>query len=359
MTNKRNTQQDQEQPQRESADFVTPSPERKTLFSVDKVDLNAYDHIIVTMSGKDSIASLLKLIDDGVDLSRCEIWHHLVDGIGGDNFMDWIFMDDYMVKLAKAFGLPIYFSSLEHGFKGEMLKNNSVAHDHLIETPDGLMRLGRVQKPGTRMKFPQKSKSLLTRWCSGALKVDVGRRALTNQERFLGKKVLLVSGERREEGGGRRHYNQFEPSQVDARRSKKKRLVDHYRPVLSFTEKDVWAMLEKHRVEAPVPYKLGLPRCSCRFCIFGSEATWATLNKYWPDGVREIQYYENKLDCTISRDRIDVIDVGARAKAWTIKDKQALEQSTKREYELPIFTPAGKDWELPQGAYSKEAAGAS
>lgn len=293
---------DNDEEEYRTADFVTPSPVRQTYFDVEQVDLDAYDHVILNLSGKDSIAALLKLIEDGVDLARCEIWHHLVDGIGGDIFMDWPCMDDYMVKFAQAFNLPLYFSSLEHGFKGEMLKNNSVAHDHLIETPDGMLRLGRTGKPGTRLKYPQKSKSLSVRWCSAVLKVDIGRRALTNQDRFLGKKVLYVTGERRSEGGGRKYY---------------------------------------------------------LLCIFSSPATWATLHKYWPERVHSVQHYEHQLDCTISRNRIDVVDVGAQSNSWIIEDKEALVQSTRKEYELPIFTPKGQKWKLPQGAFSNEEGGAS
>src|SRR3546814_3829244 len=93
--------------------------------------------------GNDSIASLLHLVGGGADLRRVELWHHDVDGREGSTLMDWPFMADYNRKLAGAFGLPIYFSWLEGGFEGEMLKSNSYSRPHHIETPAGLITLER------------------------------------------------------------------------------------------------------------------------------------------------------------------------------------------------------------------------
>ncbi len=167
--------------------------------------------------GKDSLAALKYLLDRGFPASRIELWHHLVDGQEAvESFMDWPFIDDYCVKLADALNMPLYFSWLKHGFKGEMLKNNSRSHPHMVGTPNGIVELARdAAKEATRRKFPQQAASLQTRWCSSALKIDVGRRAVTCQERFIDKKVLFVTGERREESSNRAKYNQLEPHSTD------------------------------------------------------------------------------------------------------------------------------------------------
>lgn len=167
-------------------------------FDAPEIDLD-YDIAIVCMSGgKDSFAALKYLLDRGFPPSKIELWHHLVDGNEGSTLMDWAFIDDYCVKLSKAIGIPLYFSWLKHGFEGEMLKNSSKSHEHIVETPDGLIQLPRNGvKVGTRLKFPQQAASLQTRWCSSALKIDVGRRGITSQDRFVGKRVLFITGERR------------------------------------------------------------------------------------------------------------------------------------------------------------------
>lgn len=84
-----------------------------TYFNAPTVDLDSYSRIIVCMSGKDSIASLLTLIEQGADMSRVELWHHRVDGASEDGLMDWAFNDSYMEQLAKAFNLP----SISRGFR--------------------------------------------------------------------------------------------------------------------------------------------------------------------------------------------------------------------------------------------------
>ncbi len=80
--------------------FVNPEksiPEKNgTFFSAPDIDLSIYDKFIIFFSsGKDSLASLLHLIDLGVDISKIELWHHDVDGREGSALqMDWPFMVD-------------------------------------------------------------------------------------------------------------------------------------------------------------------------------------------------------------------------------------------------------------------------
>lgn len=333
-----------------------------TFFSAPSIDLDEYDRIVLCMSGgKDSIASLLCLIDMGVDRSKIELWHHDVDGREGSSLMDWRFMADYNRKLAAAFGLPIYFSWLEGGFEGEMLKENSFSRPHKIETPDGLMTLERDTSranPGTRMRFPQISASLQTRWCSSALKIDVGRRALNNQPRFNGSKVLFVTGERREESSNRAKYNQLEPHACDRRKGRKARHVDCWKPVLHWSEDMVWDVLARHGVIAPVPYRLGWSRSSCMTCIYNSPRIWATIAHHFPDRAETIARYEDQFGTTISRGRTNVLELSKGIKPIEIDDLEALEQAVNLEYTLPVLMEQG-DWKLPLGAYGREGCGAA
>lgn len=329
-------------------------------FSAPTVDLDAYDRIVLCISGgKDSIASLLNLIDQGVDFNRIELWHHDVDGREGSTLMDWPFMADYNRKLAAAFELPIYFSWVEGGFEGEMLKENSYSRPHKIETPDGLITLERDMsraKPGTRMRFPQVSANLQTRWCSSALKIDVGRRALNNQDRFDGQKVLFITGERREESSNRAKYNQLEPHACDRRNGRKARHVDAWRPVLHWSEEQVWDALKRHGVISPVPYRLGWGRFSCMRCIFNDAVIWATLRYYFPGSLQTIADYEQRFGTTISRNRLNVLDVSHQAQPLKVDDIEALDQAMRSEYTLPVIQKNG-EWKLPAGAFAKTGCG--
>lgn len=330
-------------------------------FSAPDIDLDSYDNIVVCMSGgKDSIASLLRLKEMGADMATVELWHHDVDGNEGSKLMDWTFMRDYNRKLAAAFGLPLYFSWLEGGFEQEMLKENSFSRPHKVETPSGIITLERDakrSKSGTRMRFPQLSPSLQTRWCSSALKIDVGRRALNNQVRFDGKKILFITGERRQESANRAKYNQLEPHACDRRNGRLGRHVDSWRPVLHWNEEEVWDSLRRHGVIAPVPYRLGWPRSSCMTCIYSSPVTWATLWEYFPERTKPIAAYEDRFGTTISRNKINVIAVAGTAKPRRIDDIDALGQAFEEEYFLPVLLEAGETWKMPPGAFGKEGCG--
>lgn len=336
--------------------------ERKpgTYFDAPDIDLSVYDRVVVCMSGgKDSIAALLRIIDMGVDVSKVELWHHDVDGREGSSLMDWPFMADYNRQLAAHFALPLYFSWLEGGMEGEMLKEASYSRPHKIETPDGLITLERDTSryaPSTRLRFPQQSASLQTRWCSSALKIDVGRRALNNQPRFDGQKILFITGERRQESANRAAYNQLEPHACDRRGGRKDRLVDAWRPVLHFTEEMVWDIICKHRIIAPVPYRLGWGRSSCMTCIFNSPVIWATIAHYFPERAQAIAQYEQRFGNTISRSRQNVLELAAKHRPLVIDDAEALVQAVSHQYTLPVALSAG-EWVLPAGAFAKEGCG--
>ena len=77
-------------------------------------DLAEYDFILVAFSGgKDSTAAFLYLLDRGVAPERIELWHHSVDGHGGNgassSLMDWPSTPAYCRAFARAFHAPLYF----------------------------------------------------------------------------------------------------------------------------------------------------------------------------------------------------------------------------------------------------------
>ena len=324
----------------------------------EEIDLDAYDHIILLMSGgKDSIASAIRLEQAGVDMRKVEFWHHDIDGREGSSLMDWMFMADYNRKLAAEFNVPLYFSWLKGGFEGEMLKQDAISQPDMVETPGGLITLERnlkLSKKNTRLKFPQQSASLAQRWCSSKLKIDVGRRAVNSQSRFHGKKVLVISGERRQESANRSKYNQYESHATNATKSKLNRLVNVWRPVLNWSEEDVWAALESRRITAPVPYRLGWTRSSCMKCIYNSPRVWATIRRHFPGEAEQIADYEEKFGVTISRKRLNVIDISDGIEPFNIDDAEALRQAVNQQYTLPVTT---SDWKLPLGAFGSEGCG--
>ena len=73
-------------------------------------DLHSYDRIVVAFSGgKDSVASLLTVLDAGVPAERIDVYHHDVDG-NGPSFMDWPSTTAYCRAVTRALGVPLYLS---------------------------------------------------------------------------------------------------------------------------------------------------------------------------------------------------------------------------------------------------------
>lgn len=312
-----------------------------------------YDKYIVAFSGgKDSTAIFLHLLDIGVPKHKIELWHHLIDGSPDEaTFMDWEVTEDYCRKFAEAFGVDIYFSWKEGGFKREMLRENSRTAPTTFETPDGLKTIGGTGgKESTRRKFPQVTASLTTRWCSAYLKIDICAAAIRNQDRFKGIKTIVLSGERGEESAARAQYPDFEIDRSDARNGKRhQRHVDRWRPIKDWTEEQVWDIIAKYNVVVHPCYYMGWSRCSCKFCIFGNKDQYRSAAAVSPDQVQEIIQYEKEFGCTIKRTQ-GLEDYMSTGEVYEGVTPELTEQSTSKEYTGEIFT---KNWIIPLGAFGE------
>ena len=328
-------------------------------------ELNSYDTIIVMFSGgKDSIACHLNLLQMGVDPGKIELWHHDIDGRESDRLFDWEITRDYCRKYAAAFNTPIYFSWLEGGFEREMTRIESKKAPTWFEYPasDGTIQLasagGTRGKDNTRMKFPQIGADLSTRWCSAYLKIDVATTAINNQERFLGKRTLVVTGERGEESANRAKYEMLEADRSDNRNGKRtQRHVDHYRPIRDWKEGRVWAIIQEFKVNPHPAYKLGFGRTSCLFCIFGNANQFATARYISPlEGEKLAQLEERFSDFhgkRVTMKRKDSIrDLYSKGEVYpaALENDSALKQAQSETYTEAIFV---KNWTLPAGAFAE------
>lgn len=194
------------------------------------IDYSKYHVVIVAFSGgKDSIACFLNLLKTGCPIEKIELWHHDIDA--DRPFMDWPITRGYCEAFAKAFGVKIYFSWKNGGFEGEMLRKNQPTASVSFEAPkaDGTIEIltagGESEKVGTRCMYPQKTGDLTKRYCSPYLKIDVAAKAIIHQPRFLGKKVLFITGERAEESTGRASYAEKEYHKTDAGSKESSQLI--------------------------------------------------------------------------------------------------------------------------------------
>lgn len=267
--------------------------------------------------------------------------------------MDWPITPAYVAALADHFGLPLFHSWRDGGFRQEMARAGDPTAPILFEQPGrGLGRAGGHGPPGVRGRFPQVSADLSVRWCSPALKIDVLAAAIRGQARFDEGRTLVVTGERAEESPSRARYRPFEPHRTNCGR----RQVDHWRPVLGWTEAQVWDRVAAAMIRPHPAYSLGWSRLSCRACIFGSPAQWATIRAVFPAAFAEIAGLEARSGQTIQR-AASVVALANRGvpypAASALPELAALAAS--EVWTLPVIVGP---WPLPAGAFG-EAAGPS
>lgn len=308
-----------------------------------------YDKYIVAFSGgKDSTACFLHLLEIGVPVEKIELWHHDIDG-RGPVFMDWESTPAYCQAFADTFNVPLYFSWKQGGFKTEMTRENSLTAPIFFETPEGIKQVGGTQgKKSTRLKYPQVSPDLKVRWCSAYLKIDVCATAIRNQDRFNGIHTLVLSGERGEESKARSKYAILEPDRADGREGKKKRHVDRWRPIRDWSEREVWAIIERFKVRAHPAYYLGWGRVSCKFCIFGNANQFASAFAISPKQGNEIAEYEQLFGLTIKRN-MSLTELVAKGTPYEMSAAM-IDCATSDTYTESIFV---EDWQLPAGAFGE------
>ncbi len=310
-----------------------------------------YDRILIGFSGgKDSLACLLYMLALGVPRDRIELHHHEVDGREGSTLMDWPCTPAYCRAVAKAFELPLYFSWKVGGFEGEMGRKDAPTGPTRFEVPSGavVMTGGRSKKKSTRGLFPQVSADLSVRWCSAYLKIMIMDALIRNQARFLDKRTLVITGERGEESTARSKYAMFEPHRADNREGRRPRHVDHYRPVLRWVEREVWAIIERHRVNPHPCYRLGFGRCSCAACIFGSKHQWASLRAANPAQFHGVARKEAATGKTIQR-KLSVVQLADQGTPYVMNDAD-VRAALATTWNEPVILPPGA-WKLPRGAY--------
>ena len=316
-------------------------------------DLRSYDRIVVAFSGgKDSIASLLTVLKAGVPPERIDVYHHDVDG-AGTSYMDWPCTTAYCRAVTRSLGVPLYLSWKEGGFRREMMRDAAPTAPICFQTPDGTVgRVGGSGPAGTRLRFPQVSPDLTQRWCSAYLKIDVMAALIRNQDRFLDRRTLIVTGERAEESRARAGYAVFETDRSDTRTgTRRRRHVDHYRPVHRLSEIAIWEMLRRHGIVPAPAYRLGWSRLSCIACIFGNPDQWASMRYLAPDWFERIAADEAGFGRTIQR-ALSIRSLAERGHPYQalIEQPDLARRSLEHRWdELVRVRPS--EWSLPAGAY--------
>ncbi|QJX80239.1 phosphoadenosine phosphosulfate reductase domain-containing protein [Priestia megaterium] len=337
--------------------------EQETLF-VNVLSLKKYDKIIVSMSGgKDSLACLLHLLELGVSRRKIELAHQCVDGGPDDEeFMDWPVTEAYCKAISIYFGIPIYFQWRKGGILGEMMRKDSSTNDVYFEqkvrgSKKKVVKLDTTRKIiATRLKFPAVKADLRQRWCSSVVKIDPFRRALNNNPHYVGKKILVVTGERREESPKRAKYEEVEYHTCHSGR----KFVHSWRPVIDWKEDKVWSIIERWKIQPHPAYMLGWGRMSCFGCIFSSPQHWAMMKEIAPHRFEILANKEKEINYTMyhkltleekaAKGDLELLPKGEELDYWV---KKAMSRDFAQE-DIVV-----ENWKLPKGAFRGSAGGPS
>lgn len=210
---------------------------------------------------------------------------------------------------------------------------------------DELEQLG-----GKRHKFPAKSGTHQGRWCSGNLKAAVQDSVTSNLEKTRNDvKILIVSGERRGESAGRSKYNEMEIHRTNAT-AKAHRLVHQWRPVIDYSEKDVWEVLKRYRVNPHPCYRAGWNRCSCAMCIFSTPSLFAGIRELYPEDYELLKQDEHILGFTLDN-KCDLDRFVGEARSCVYHgDEAAVRSLVTGEFAVDNVYVDG-DWMYPAGAF--------
>ncbi len=358
----------------------------KKMYLEELLPLEMYDLVIVLISGgKDSIACYYKLLELGVPKSKIEFWHHDVDGGHPLRTMDWRCTANYIRSFAEAEQIPLRVSWRKNGFFGELYR---IGASELIEWVDPetgeiyqcppskkymecqKLKVAAISEMenklaefGYRMKFPMKSGDLSRRWCSAYLKIMVADTVLRNMNSVAANltktrkniKLLIVSGERRGESVGRSKYNEIEIHRTNAV-SKHHRTVHQWRPVIDYSERDIWEVLKRHKVNPHPCYRAGWNRCSCAMCIFSTPRLFAGIRELYPKEYALLCQDEKVLGFTLDNHCNLETYIGSADSCVYHGDKEAIQSLLTGEFPVESVYVKGK-WKYPAGAFHGAAGG--
>jgi len=127
-------------------------------------------------------------------------------------------------------------------------------------------------------------------------------------------------------------------------------MVWQWRPVHQWSEKEVWAILERHRIRGHPAYFPGWSRCICMACIVGSLSQWASVAQIASRKGIQIRQHEQDFGVTLRRDG-DIDKAIARETPYAT-NAELVRVAMSEDYDLPIFI---ENWVLPSGAYGETA----
>lgn len=267
-----------------------------------------------------------------------------------------IMVSDTVIRNLDLEELKSIGNSRRFPFKGSIANGRFCSPNLKREVDDSLIRsLDLLKQDGQRMKLPAKSSCSQGRWCSSSLKAQVESKLYSDIDTLAQDvKILVVSGERRQESAGRAKYNEMEIHRTNAT-AKAHRLVHQWRSVIDWSEAQIWNIIRRHRITPHSCYTAGWNRCSCMMCIFSLPTHWAGIRELFPERFAEVEEDERILGFTLDNKKPLAEYLGDAKSCVCHNNPRALHQLTTGE-----FTAADavrQEWTMPAGAFHGTAGG--
>lgn len=255
-------------------------------------------------------------------------------------------MEDELKKLGYRMKFPAKSGDLSRRWCSAYLK--IMVAESVMANLDSIGELEDIG--GKRHKFPAKGSTHQGRWCSGSLKAAVQDSVTSNLDKTRENvRILIVSGERRGESAGRLKYNEMEIHRTNAEK-KAHRLVHQWRPVIDYSERDVWEVLKRHKVNPHPCYRAGWNRCSCAQCIFSTPKLFAGIRELYPEEYELLKQDEIVLSFTLdNKCDLDAF-VGDAASCVHWEDEAAIRSLITGEFTVRDVYVEG-EWRYPAGAF--------
>jgi|ERR1041385_1580764 3'-phosphoadenosine 5'-phosphosulfate sulfotransferase (PAPS reductase)/FAD synthetase len=233
-----------------------------------------YDYVVInSSSGKDSQTTLryvaLKAEREGYPKSRMLVAHADL----GD--MEW----DGVLELARLQAMTYYGINFR-----------------AIARPQGDI----IQHVLQRRMWPSPD----NRWCTSDHKRGQIAKLFTEVVRSLGGsgklfRILNVMGMRADESRARA---KLKPFFLNGRATNGKRHVDNWLAIHSWQLPDVWADIKASGVPYHYAYDLGMPRLSCKFCIYAPKEALMIAGRRHPATLAQYVETERAVGHTFRKD---------------------------------------------------------
>lgn len=219
--------------------FEPDAAERAQLRFINGVlDLRQFDKIFISVSGGKDSHAMLFLVRDLAD--RQGVPRDKLLAMYADTGMEWHNAGEHVHVLCKAAGVELVTVYPVR----PMIEQIKWQFDFHGET----------------VGFPTPH----CRYCTNKNKVGPMDKFVRS---FTGK-LLKVTGERWAESKARSNYAEFVSV---TRLNSRYRQVFGWRPMLAFSESDIWTMVRDTGVQRHVCYDMGCNRLGCAGCIFSSD----------------------------------------------------------------------------------------